>query len=170
MKRAPDGRLSGVSLEICQISFAKPCFLIVCAGLVTRPDVSEANFSIYITAESSIGPYFPRRGRPPRPRPGNPPFGCAVRRSSDLIMTGGQWLISRDVRRARWSGRCLVMARHVIGAEGPERALRDQVAMLGKWTAAGERGPMSHPEPVRDFKPGMLDPATFDATVGASIR
>jgi hypothetical protein len=29
MKRAPDGRLSGeFRLEICQISFAKPCFLI----------------------------------------------------------------------------------------------------------------------------------------------
>jgi NifU-like protein involved in Fe-S cluster formation len=136
---------------------------------------SEANFfDIYNHRILDLAGNIPRRGRLAAPGATATAHSklCGSTVVVDLVMTGGQVVdFAQDVKAcALGQAAASIMARHVIGATGPElRALRDQVrAMLkengpppeGKWADIAVL------EPVRDFKARHASTLlTFDATV-----
>ena len=136
---------------------------------------SEANFfDIYNHRILDLAGNIPRQGRLAAPGATATAHSklCGSTVVVDLIMTDGQVVdFAQDVKAcALGQAAASIMARHVIGATGPElRALRDQVrAMLkengpppaGKWADVGIL------EPVRDFKARHASTLlTFDATV-----
>jgi NifU-like protein involved in Fe-S cluster formation len=137
---------------------------------------SEANFfDIYSHRILDLAANIPRQGRLVAPGATATAHSklCGSTVVVDLVMADGQVVdFAQDVKAcALGQAAASIMARHVIGATGPElRALRDRVhAMLkangpppeGKWADLGIL------EPVRDFKARHASTLlTFDATVG----
>ena len=136
---------------------------------------SEANFlDIYNHRILDLAGNIPRQGRLAAPAATATAHSklCGSTVVVDLVMTDGQVVdFAQDVKAcALGQAAASIMARHVIGATGPElRALRDQVrAMLkenglpphGKWADIAVL------EPVRDFKARHASTLlTFEATV-----
>ncbi len=136
---------------------------------------SEANFfDIYSHRILDLAGNIPRQGRLAAPGATATAHSklCGSTVVVDLVMTDGQVVdFAQDVKAcALGQAAASIMARHVIGATGPElRALRDQMrAMLkengpppqGKWADAAIL------EPVRDFKARHASTLLiFDATV-----
>ncbi|MGH6838709.1 MAG: iron-sulfur cluster assembly scaffold protein [Methylocella sp.] len=136
---------------------------------------SEANFfDIYNQRILDLAANIPRQGRLAAPGATATAHSklCGSTVVVDLVMENGQVVdFAHDVKAcALGQAAASIMARHVVGATGPElRALRDQMrAMLkengpppkGKWEDTGIL------EPVREFKARHASTLlTFDATV-----
>jgi NifU-like protein involved in Fe-S cluster formation len=136
---------------------------------------SEANFfDIYNHRILDLAGNIPRQGRLAAPGATATAHSklCGSTVVVDLIMTDGHVVdFAQDVKAcALGQAAASIMARHVIGATGPElRALRDQVRAMLKENApppAGKWADVGILEPVRDFKARHASTLlTFDATV-----
>jgi NifU-like protein involved in Fe-S cluster formation len=136
---------------------------------------SEANFfDIYNHRILDLAGNIPRQGRLAAPGATATAHSklCGSTVVVDLIMTDGQVVdFAQDVKAcALGQAAASIMARHVIGATGPElRALRDQVRTMLKENGPPPQGKWADVavlEPVRDFKARHASTLlTFDATV-----
>jgi len=136
---------------------------------------SEANFfDIYNHRILDLAGNIPRRGRLAAPGATATAHSklCGSTVVVDLVMTDGRVIdFAQDVKAcALGQAAASIMARHVIGATGPElRALRDQVRAMLKENGPPPQGKwddIAILEPVRDFKARHASTLlTFDATV-----
>jgi NifU-like protein involved in Fe-S cluster formation len=135
----------------------------------------EANFfDIYNHRILDLAANIPRLGRLAAPGATATAHSklCGSTVVVDLVMTDGQVVdFAQDVKAcALGQAAASIMARHVIGARGPElRALRDQVRTMLKDNGPPPQGKWADIavlEPVRDFKARHASTLlTFDATV-----
>ena len=138
---------------------------------------SEANFfDIYNHRILDLAGNIPRQGRLAAPGATATAHSklCGSTVVVDLVMAGGQVVeFAHDVKAcALGQAAASIMARHVIGATGPElRALRDQVRAMLKENGPPPEGrfaDLKFLEPVRDYKARHASTMlTFDAVVDA---
>ena len=130
---------------------------------------SEANFfDIYNHRILDLAGNIPRQGRLAAPDATATAHSklCGSTVVVDLVMTDGQVVdFAQDVKAcALGQAAASIMARHVIGATGPElRALRDQVRAMLKENGPPPQGKWAdcrHPRAGARFQgPARLDPA-----------
>src|SRR5580693_857744 len=138
---------------------------------------SEANFfDIYNYRILDLAGNIPRQGRLAAPTATATAHSklCGSTVVVDLVMMDGQVVdFAQDVKAcALGQAAASIMARHVIGATGPElRALRDQVRAMLKENGpppTGKWADIAVLEPVRDYKARHASTLlTFDAVVNA---
>ena len=133
-------------------------------------------FDIYNHRILDLAGNIPRQGRLAAPTATATAHSklCGSTVVVDLVMTDGQVVdFAQDVKAcALGQAAASIMARHVIGATGPElRALRDQVRAMLKENGPPPEGrfaDLKFLEPVRDYKARHASTMlTFDAVVDA---